>query len=397
MAHIAMVTLDHPPDDDRIFHKEAKGLLDAGHQVSILCVADADGNIPSMAKGELLNPQGDLIIEQEGITIKAVKAPQNRKEKTLKKALLGGFVRRFVRAGQTLAPNVFHAHEPSSLYLALKMAHGDSGRVVFDSHESWLSGSSRDFWIKREVLPKLQYLITANQLTRGHLLSRNPKMATKIIYNYPESRIFNYPFRSEKFQQPIIAHEGILPFNRGLKRMIEALVQLKVQYPGILLRIVGEVKGDERQYLNHKMSEHNLYDNIEITGWVPYEAVPDYLKDAAIGLIVKTPKPLNNLMGGPAIKLFNYMASGMAVVDAGLPESTRFLDEIGAGITLRDRSATTLTNAIVYLLTNPGLMQQYAERGWEASQNLKWEKEAEKLVNFYRRQVLAPSKGFLAR
>jgi glycosyltransferase involved in cell wall biosynthesis len=306
-------------------------------------------------------------------------------------------VKRFIKEGQALEADVYHAHEPASLYLAFCMARWNPGRVVFDSHESWLSGSYRDFWVKRICLPRLRYLITANPLTRGHLLARNPAMATKVVYNYPEKQVFHYQFDTQKFQQPVIAHEGILPFNRGLKLMVEALVQLTQIYPGVKLRLIGEVKGEEQTYLNHKIAKHNLYHNIILTGWVPYEKVPDYLKDAAIGLILKTPTPLNNIMGGPAIKLFNYMASGMAIVDAGLPESTRFLDDIRAGITLRDRAPQTLANALQYLLDRPDVMQQYAARGYEASKARTWEAEGKRLADFYEHLVLAPQSGLLIR
>lgn len=397
MAHIAMVTLGHPPDDDRIFHKEAQALKQGGHQVTILCVADAEGRIHSMSASKPLNEDGSLTIEKAGITIQGVVGPTGPAERLLKKGLQGGFIQRFIEAGRAIRANVYHAHEPASLYLAFRMAEWEPDRVVFDSHESWLSGSYRDFWVKRICLPRLRYLITANPLTRGHLLARNPAMTTKVIHNFPEQRVFYHAPEPRKFQRPVIAHEGILPFNRGLKLMVEALIRVKADYPDVELRLIGAVKGPELSYLNHKMANYNLHHNITVTGWVPYEQVAEHLKDAAIGLILKTPTPLNNVMGGPAIKLFNYMASGMAVVDAGLPESTRFLDETLAGITLRDRQPHTLADALGYLLERPELMQYYGLNGYEATKAMTWEAEGRRLVQFYQNEVLAAKAGFLLR
>ena len=397
MAHIAMVTLDHCPDDDRIFHKEARALRKAGHTVTILCVMNSDGCIPGMSQAAPLNPSGESHIEEASIHIRGVLPARNKAERLLKKGFRGGFVKRFIEEGQALEADIYHAHEPASLYLAFWMARWNPGRVVFDSHESWLSGSYRDFWVKRICLPRLRYLITANPLTRGHLLARNPAMATKVVYNYPEKRVFHHSFDVQKFQQPVIAHEGILPFNRGLKLMVEAMIRLTQTIPDARLRLIGEPKGEAHTYLNHQIAKHHLHHNIEVTGWLPYEQVPAYLKDASIGLILKTPQPLNNIMGGPAIKLFNYMAAGMAIVDAGLPESTRFLDEIQAGITLRDRAPQTLANALQYLLERPDVMQQYAAQGYEASKTRTWEAEGKRLADFYKHMVLAPDSGLLIR
>lgn len=398
MAHIAMITLDHPPDDDRIFYKEAKALLKAGHTVSVVCVADANGRIFSMSGNGPLNQDGQSNTVLEGIAIWGVPAPQNRYEELLKKGFKGGFIKRFVKAGKALAPDVFHAHEPASLFLAFQMANQDPEKVVFDSHESWLSGSYRDFWIKRQVLPKLKYLITANSLTRGHLLAQNKNMDTQVIYNYPKTTLFNRPLNPDKFYKPVIAHDGILPFNRGLDLMVKALIELKAVYPDILLRIIGEPTGQkEYAYIHSQIKQHGLEDNLAITGWVHYEKIPDYLEDAAIGLIMKNHSHVNNVMGGPAIKLFNYLASGMAVLDSDLPESNFFLDAIEAGVTLKNRNSSKLAEALGYLIERPNLMHHYAKVGLRATQTWNWENEAPKLVKFYSQEVLANEQSFMTR
>ncbi len=389
MARICMVTVDHTPDDDRIFHKESKSLLKAGHEVIILCVADDKGQIWQMGKRELLNPGSALGFSLQGVWVKGVIGPKNKLETIQKKIFKGGFIKRFIKEGQNLKADVYHAHEPVSLYLAFQIAGQDADKVVFDSHESWIEGTPREQWVKQFYLPKLKHLITANAITRGHLLAKNPYMEAHEIYNYPEAEVFHYPFEENKFEQPIIAHDGLLPFNRGLRDMTEAIKQLKEKYPNIQLRIIGDVSGKEKVYLDQQIQEFDLSDNIKITGWVPYEEVPIYLKDCAIGLILKTNRPLNNLLGGPAIKFFNYLASGMAVIDAGLHESSRFLNQTKSGISLEERSPETLSNAISYLLENKDLLKTYCYRSWEASKEMKWEHEAQKLINIYNERILA--------
>lgn len=355
----------------------------------VLCVTDPKGQIWQMGGQQLLNPTGGLAFSLQGVQLKGVIGPVNSQETYLKKFFKGGFISRFIEEGQKLKADVYHAHEPVSLYLAFRMAGQDAEKVVFDSHESWLGGTPREQWVKRFYLPELKYLITANAITRGHLLAKNPYMEGQEIYNFPQAEIFNKPFDDNKLEQPIIAHDGILPFNRGLREMVDSIKQLKKKYPWIQLRIIGDVSGEEKVYLDQQIQAFNLANNIQITGWVPYEEVPLYLKDCAIGLILKTEKPINNLLGGPAIKLFNYLASGMAVIDAGLHESTRFLNETKSGISLKERSPETISEAISYLIENKNLLETYCKRSWEASKTMTWEQESEKLLDFYHKSILA--------
>lgn len=388
MARICMVTVDHPPDDDRIFHKEAQSLRKAGHEVSILCAAAPGGKVWSMGGKVQLNQKDKLNFSLDKIPVHAVPGPKNISEKFQKKFFRGGFIRRFIQTGKNIKATVYHAHEPVSFYLAYQIAKPTSAKVIFDSHESWVGGTPKEKWIKKYYLKNLRFLITANTISRGHLLSLNPNLHSRVIYNYPQREVFNYPFNSRKFDRIILAHEGILPFNRGLKDMIEALKQVAGKHPRTLLRIIGEVKGEEKVFVDRKIDEYGLQNHIEITGWLPYKEVPRALQDCSIGLILKTPRPVNNLLGGPAIKLFNYFASGMAVIDAGLHESTRILDQTGPGITIYERSPHTIARAVMHLIENLDLLHTYCKRSFEASKNLTWEKESEKLLDFYRTTVL---------
>ena len=62
VCHLSSV---HPVHDTRIFHKECKTLLNAGYDVTLIVQHDGDKEI-------------------EGIKIKEIKKPLNRKERMLK-------------------------------------------------------------------------------------------------------------------------------------------------------------------------------------------------------------------------------------------------------------------------------------------------------------------------
>ncbi len=384
-----MLTIEHSPNDDRIFEKEARSLLAAGFRVSILCKADADGRIRNFINREVLNPDGRLQFDLEGIKVHAVKDDGRPVGRLLHKVQADRFSRNFVRKGLELDADAYHAHEPASFLLGLKITRQNKKKLVFDSHESWVGGTRKEQMIKRLYLKELRYLITANTISRGHLLALHPGLKSEIIYNFPDPAVFNLPFNERKFDRITLAHDGILLFNRGLRMMTEVMWKMKKTHPNVRLRMVGEGRKEENEFLQREM-EKGL-DNIEMTGWLPYREVPKALHDCAIGLILKTKQPLNNVLGGPAIKLFNYFASGMAVVDVDLPESSYFLNRSRSGVSVRMVNAKNIHGALVKLIDDLPLLKNYCKRSFEYSQHCQWPTEAKKLIEFYENEVFNES------
>lgn len=384
-AHICMLTLEHPPNDDRIFEKEARSLRDAGYQVSILCKADPDGRVRSFIGRQVINPDAALDFDLDGIPVSAVKADGRPVGRLLHKVQSDRFSRAFIRKALEINADAYHAHEPVSFYLGLLITRKNGKKLIFDSHESWIGGSRKEQMIKRLYLRELKYLITANSISRGHLLGLNPALQTEIIYNFPDPRVFNLPFNEKKLERITLAHDGILLFNRGLKTMAEVMRMLKKSHPELRLKIVGEGGEAETRFLEKIRNEG--VDNIEVSGWLPYRQVPKALHDCSIGLIMKTRLPLNNVLGGPSIKLFNYFASGMAVIDVNLPESSFFLNQSRSGVSVRVPTAENIYHALIRLVEDPELLKTYCKRSFEWSRKWQWPSEAKKLNAFYEEVV----------
>ena len=128
-------------------------------------------------------------------------------------------------------------------------------------------------------------------------------------------------------------------------------------------------------------------DNIDVSGWLPYRKVPKALHDCSIGLIMKTRIPVNNVLGGPSIKLFNYFASGMAVLDVNLPESSYFLNQSRSGVSVRVPTSENIYHALIRLIEDRELLKAYCQRSYEWSRQWQWPSEAKKLTAFYEELV----------
>jgi len=378
---ICMITSLHSPKDDRIFFKQAKSLQNNGFDVSILCLSDENGKIKDMS-GKVINANNEEEIICDGIQIICIKKQSALFQKILHKFARGKCWQSFIEKAKEINADVYHAHEPQTAFIGLKIQSHTKAKLIYDAHEPWIfSRSIKEGLLKILCLSKLKNIITANQITQQTLLKENPKLNTEVIYNCSPSFFIQY--RKEN-KDIIICHEGALWFNRGLKLIVEALIILKTTYPNFKFRIIGDVFGKEREYLKSKIKENNLQENIEITGWLSYNDVPKAIADCSIGVISNTNEKRNTL-AGPPNKLFNYMTMGLVIVSVDLPATTQIIKETNCGIILEKRDAQLLAEKLRDLLNDNTKRKELQEKSSEASnKKYNWKSEADKLFQFYR-------------
>ncbi|MBL4624062.1 MAG: glycosyltransferase [Flavobacteriales bacterium] len=386
MTKVCMLAVQHVAKDDRIFYKEALSLKRHGFDVYYLHGAEQDGGIIDLG-GNVLNHNGEREIEIDGIKIIGIPHAKGLVQKSLNKINQSDFFKEMIRVGISLAAEVYHAHEPQSLYIAQQIAKKTDAKVIYDAHEPWINSPKKDAVLRKVLLPKLKFLISANQITRGDLLFHNHNLKSEVIYNCASSLVFPPEFNEEKLRNPIIVHEGSMRFDRGLKEIIEVVRLLKVDFPSIQLKIVGETYNDEKRYLEDKTKEYQLEQSIIETGWLAYEEVGNALKDCSIGLITNTNIEMNTL-AGPANKFFNYLTYGIACISVDLPETTALLNETNSGITIQDRTIDNLYKGIESLLTNRNQLLNYCKNAFEAYHKFNWDIEERKLISFYTNVVL---------
>lgn len=385
MKKICMLAVMHSAKDDRIFFKESLSLKKAGYEVVHLLATDHLGHIKDMS-GEILNKNGEADIDIDGIRTYGIPENNGLIQRTLKKFFMGSFYERYILKGIEINADVYHAHEPQSYFLALRIAKRTGAKVVYDAHESWLTGTPKDMLIKRKYLKNLTYLIAANPLTIERLTKDLPNVKSETIYNASILKATEY----KHCEEIIMTHEGSFPFNRGLKLMLDALKILKERSSEFKLKIIGEFGALEQEYFDEFVSRNDLTKNIHVTGWKRYEEVGDELKGASIGLILNTPTP-NNLYGGPPNKLFNYMAMNMSVVAVDLPETKRIIEENNIGIVLKTREASELADTLYSLIKNRDLLDQKRRAAHAAHLQMNWDEEAKKLIGFYKNEIFANS------
>jgi len=392
---ICMISTRHSLDDARIVHKEAMSLAAAGNEVVILFSCNHhfeylgnDGRV--IATGT--RPNGETM--HKGLRV--LGRPKRQR--------LWGKWRTYLELSHlafTIRADVYHAHEPDlALAIAIRAKrllarHNHKALVVHDMHE-YNPGEPVDkspVWLKiptllihmlwdKFTMNWVDYIFTANSIVTGYALVLSHRMNVDVLYNGPIMKLFEQspPRIWNDKDRLILCHEGSLPFDRGLKEMIEAIDELRDR---VRLLIIGDLFGEEKKWLEREISRRSLKDTITVTGWLPYEKVGESLNDCHVGLILFR-ECMENRMAGPPNKLFNYMNAGLPVLSIDFPEMRRIIFEENCGILIQNQSVGAIIDGIEVLLSNSENLKQMGENGQCAiRERYSWECMEKKLLFGY--------------
>jgi len=365
MEKIAHMTSVHTPFDTRIFHKECKSLRKAGFEVVLIVPHDKDEIV-------------------EGIKIKAV--PQ---AKTIIRRFFSTVYKVYRTAIKEDAA-LYHFHDPELLFFGwmLKMR---GKKVIYDAHENfrlhmlnkrWIPSFSRPIlsvflgMLEDFVVSRIDGVVAASPFVAQNF----PASKTTIIEYYPDKQELAVEDRTPYLEREnIVIWTGRTSKQRGAVEMVKA-IELIPDSLKAELRIVGLVSPLE---LVGQLEAYPGWEHVHYTGWVEYNQVKAELSKAKVGLCVVHPNP-NNYEGHPR-KLFEYMGAGLPVIASNFPKWKELIESINCGLTVDPFDSKALSDAITWLLENPGEAKKMGERGREAVMNwYNWENESVKLGLMYR-------------
>jgi glycosyltransferase involved in cell wall biosynthesis len=184
---------------------------------------------------------------------------------------------------------------------------------------------------------------------------------------------------------------GIAP-HRGIDTLIAAMKHVKAWGLNVRLHLVGAKKSDYLQMLEDLIKRLDVGSHVSITGWVPFESVLAYIRQASVGTVPHHSNPHTN--STIPHKLFQYMIAATPVLVSSSPPLAHTVEAARAGLIFLAGDELDCATKIRDMYDAPDLLKRFAGNGFKyvMEDGHNWEEEsAPTLVAAYDRLLqIAP-------
>lgn len=150
---------------------------------------------------------------------------------------------------------------------------------------------------------------------------------------------------------PIILFLGNFFHWHDVSTLLDAFSLVLKSHPSARLVLVGD--GENRVTMEERASELGLLNAVKFTGIVPHSQAPKYV--AAADIAVVPYPPMQQKMWLSPLKLFEYMASGKAVIASAVGQINRVIQDRKNGLLVSPGDSTALAEALAALLEDSDL------------------------------------------
>jgi glycosyltransferase involved in cell wall biosynthesis len=359
--------------DTRV-RREAGALAGAGHEVTVV-------HLP---------PPGSEA-KADGLAFGLVPATLPRGRQRLPHAArLGAEAIRLALRAASTRPDAIHAHDAAMLLPGLLAARRSGAKLVYDSHELATGVPYRDrAWTavvagaERLGAPRADATVVvsdgiAARLSERYRLRRPPT----VVRNFPDlpppgsARAPDLRRELGIGVAPLVLHQGAVAAGRGCETLVRAAGLLA----GAHLLFLG-AEGPYAERLRRVTSECGTDDRVHILSPVPPEALLSHTAQADVGVSLLEDSCENHRLALPN-KLFEYVAAGLPVVAADLPETARLVRGHGIGWCADPADPASVATALSAALDRQD-DEGLRERLRQAASELSWEREKQRLLQVY--------------
>lgn len=365
---VCYITTVHPVFDTRIFHKEAKTLVDAGYNVILIAQHD---------KGEII----------DGIKIIPLARMKNRLHRTLFSTIEA------YRLALRQKADIYHFHDPELIFVGFLLKLFTKKKVIYDIHENVSSQILAKEWIPQALRLPAAHVYSFFEKIVVHFFDivivagDDIKLSNKeviVVKNYPfkemtVSSVFFKKVAGKKFH---CIYVGILSEDRCVKEMIRSLKY--VEYP-VLLTFIGSPK--DKKYLENlkRLASAETSHCVDFIAPLSHQETMNHLGSAEAGLVLLRPKPNNISAVSRNNKLYEYMANGLPVIASNFPLWKDVVEGNNCGICVDPLSLKEIAGAIGYLASHPEEAKKMGENGRKlVLERYNWEDESKKLLKAYK-------------
>lgn len=300
---------------------------------------------------------------------------------------------RITRAARALSPDICHVHDFPFLLSGILVKLFTGCKLVYDAHEDFASMVYQNNKIMISLLRTVELflvklfadrVITVNSSLQSYF--QKTKVKTHVLMNVPLLSIQEMEQeKGAKSKDFTLGYIGHIIWGRGYRTLLPLCEYLVKSGISVKVLIVGG--GPFKESFEKMIAHRGLQEYFVLTGEVPHDAIPSYLRKIDIGLLLFRPVRYNNIIATPN-KLFEYMAFGIPIVASDLPEIRKIIQETRAGILVDPSNAEEIAESITYLADNPEIVEEMGKNGKKAFQTkYNWDAQSSELVKVYKELV----------
>ena len=282
---------------------------------------------------------------------------------------------------------IIHFHEVMFIPYAILLSLKKDVNVIYDVHEVvfqqyWNSGRKNKLWTKTQAVI---YNILESAFARmnnsiitvvPHQTKRFKRLSNKVLElpNFPPLSFIPSDSAIQNKEYDLV-YTGSITEDRGIRTLVH-LASL-----GYKIVLCGRFSPN---HLKDEILSLPGSENIQYLGEISKEEVVKTLFKSKVGLALLDNKP--NYQIAYPVKLFEYMAAGIAVIASDFPLWKEIITKTKSGITVSPENIQNIESSIVQLLQNNELLHKLGQNGNEAFRSrYNWESNESLLLNFYDR------------
>jgi glycosyltransferase involved in cell wall biosynthesis len=401
---IAMALYADVSHDSRVL-REATSLADAGHDVTIVCIAGAapDGSPFRVIAG---HPDRGGVLPDGSSPFLREDGAGRLTRLTRRFRWLSGYVRSIRAWGRWAVAaagpvDAWHAHDLTGLAAVAPLVTAPT-HLVYDSHEIFLETgtAARLPATARRLLQRLERrwvgradaLVTVNEAYAEVLQRRTGPRRVVIVRNCPPRRgAEGGATRDDRIRTAagippdatVALYHGAFARHRGIEPAALAMVEPGMEGHHLAILGFGSIQGE----LEALAAEPRFGGRVHVLPAVPPDDVVDWVASADVDVIALERSTMNHWLCTPN-KLWESLTAGTPVVVSDFPVMRRIVldDPAGPLGTVCDPVDTASIAAAIRAVTDadPAARAAWRQRCLQAAtERWNWETESARLVELY--------------
>ena len=228
------------------------------------------------------------------------------------------------------------------------------------------------FWhrIEKRLIPRFKNGYTVCD-SLAEEFKKNYNAGYKVVRNVPPLHDYNEQIRSED----VILYQGAVNKGRGLEKLVLAMKNINAK-----LWVCGN--GNFMDEMRSVVQANDLSGKVSFFGMLPPAELKKKTAQAYIAVNPFERTGLNQYLS-LSNKFFDYIHAGIPQVTMNYPEYKKINVQFRIAELIDDLDPETIADAINNILYNKDHYLQLKQNCFVAKQELNWQKEKDKLLNFY--------------